>query len=123
MKIKKEFNFVLPKTIKSDSGDPVKITGTMRLIKTKEMMRIFHDMRVKESSSYFYIVILNMVVTKLSHVRSVTAKEIENLSPENFAFLVDLFNEINHSAINSVPVICSNCNAKYIGEVALVGEV
>jgi hypothetical protein len=123
MKIKKEFNFVLPKPVLNENGEQIKVTGTMRLIKTKEMLNIFHDMRVKESSTYFYVVLLNISITKMSNVKSVTTRVIESLSPENFAFLVDFFNEINHSAINTVPIVCSSCNSKYIGEISLVGEV
>jgi len=50
-------------------------------------------------------------------------KTIESLSPENFAFLVDLFNEINHKILNTIPVKCSNCGKEYLTEVNLVGEL
>ena len=54
--------------------------------------------------------------------RMVTTKTIENLFPEDFAFLVDFLNEINHKVIKRIPVSCSSCENSYIGEFTLLGE-
>lgn len=123
MKIRTEFNFVLPKGKKMPDGKIQKIRGSMRLIKVKDLVEIYHDMRVKASSPYFYVVILTRVVQRLGDAKMINTKVIENLAPENFAFLVDFFNEINHKVITHVPAECTNCGNQYIGEIVLAGEV
>jgi hypothetical protein len=94
----------------------------MRLIKVKDLLQIYQDTRVKETEAYFYIVLLSRVVVALGNERMVTTKTIENLYPEDFAFLVDFLNEINHKVIKRIPVLCSACNNSYIGEFTLLGE-
>jgi hypothetical protein len=123
MKIKTEFSFVLPGRLASEDEAPQKVRGVMRLIKVKDLIDINRDSRVKESSSYFYVVLLCRVILKLGNEKVVNTKVIENLSTENFAFLVDFMNEINHKVISTFPVKCSGCNTVYSGEVTLVGEL
>ncbi len=118
MKIKTEFNFVLPQSDREDQ----KVRGVMRLIKVKDLLEISRDVRVQESSSYFYVVLLARVIKKLDTETMVNTKMIENLTTENFAFLVDFLNEINHKVLSSFPVRCSNCDTVYSGDLNLVGE-
>jgi len=123
MKIKTEFKFVLPKGYPDETGKIQRITGVMRLIKVKDLIRIYHDTRVKETETYFYIVLLARVITKLGSEKMVTTKRIENLCPADFAFLVDFLNEINHKIIKNIPICCSACNSRYIGEFQVLGEL
>ena len=119
MKIKTEFNFVLPEGT-NEKGQ--KIRGAMRLLKVKDLIDVYRDARVKETTAYFYVVLLGRVITKLGTDTMVHAKMIENLSTENFAFLVDFLNEINHKVLRTFPVRCASCDTVYTGEVSLVGE-
>ncbi|MDY6969458.1 MAG: hypothetical protein SVR08_12510 [Spirochaetota bacterium] len=123
MKIRTEFNFVLPKDYIDENNNPKKIRGKMRLIKIKDIMDVYRDMRVKESSSFFYVVLLGKVITKLGEERVVNTKTIENLSSDNFSFLIDFLNEINHKILRSFPIKCSNCNNIYTGDLSIVGEL
>jgi hypothetical protein len=119
MKIKTEFSFKLP-----DRGESEKpVTGKMRLIKVRDLIDINRDMRVKENSAYFYIVLLNRIITQLGEIRNVNSNHVESLSSKNFAFLVDFMNEINHKILKNFPVRCNNCDKVYTGEVTLVGEL
>ena len=122
MKIRTEFPFVLPKGIVDKDKNLKKTKGVMRLIKVKDLLQIYKDTRVKETESYFYIVLLSRVVTTLGNERMVTTRTIENLYPEDLAFLVDFLNEINHKVIKRIPVSCTSCANKYIGEFTLLGE-
>lgn len=122
MKIRKEFKFTLPVGYPDKEGKFTKVRGIMRLIKVKDLISIYQDTRVKENEAYFYVILLTRVVTKLGDARMVTTKTIENLSPRDFAFLVDFMNEINHKVIKSIPIKCSNCDNMYIGEFSLLGE-
>jgi hypothetical protein len=122
MKIRTEFPFILPKGIPDKDGTLKKARGVMRLIKVSDLLDISRDVRVKEAEAYFYIVLLARVVVKLGDIRLVTTKIIENLFPEDFAFLVDFLNEINHKVIKKIPLTCSSCKNEYIGEFTLLGE-
>jgi hypothetical protein len=125
MKIKTEFNFILPRGIKVEDGKEQKIRGVMRLARVNDLTDVYRDPRIGKNPSYFYVIILTRVVLSLtpSDSKIVTNRTIEQLSPENFAFLVDFFNEINHKVINMLPVKCSNCGNEYITEVTLAGEL
>jgi hypothetical protein len=122
MKVRTEFSFILPKGMIDKEGKRQKTRGAMRLIKVKDLLQVYQDTRVKESEAYFYVVLLARLVVKIGNERMVNTKIIENLCPEDFAFLVDFLNEINHKAVKSIPVSCSACKHKYIGEFALLGE-
>jgi hypothetical protein len=125
MKIRTEFNFVLPRGILGEDGKEQKIRGVMRLAKVDDLTDIFMDSRIKKNPSYFYVIILTRVILSLtpSSSKLVTNKTIEQLAPENFTFLIDFFNEINHKVINTLPVKCNNCGKEYITEVTLAGEL
>ncbi|MCP4133345.1 MAG: hypothetical protein GY754_20425 [bacterium] len=122
MKIKTEFSFVLPADEFDKEGKAQKMRGKMRLIKVSDLLDIYRDVRVKESEAYFYVVLLAKVVINLGPHRMIHTRIIENLSTENFAFLVDFLNEINHKVLSTFPVKCSNCGNIYIGDVSMVGE-
>lgn len=123
MKIRTEFNFVLPNGLIDESGKRVKTSGVMRLAKIKDILDVYKDIRIKNNPSYFYIILLGRVITRLGTLKMVNTKAIETLSPKDFVFLIDFFNEINHHLISNVPVECAHCGNKYIGEVVLVGEL
>lgn len=122
MKIRTEFRFVLPKGKQSEDEKPKKIRGVMRLIKVKDLIDIHRDNRVRENSAYFYVVLLSKVIIKLDDIKMMNTRVIENLSTENFAFLVDFMNEINHKVLSTFPVKCPSCSTIYTGDVTLVGE-
>lgn len=121
MKIKTEFTFSLPEKVKPD-GTKVKTKGIMKLVTVKDIIDIKRDMRVKNNPSYYYVLLLTRAVKQLGDLKMVNAGAIEKLPPEEFSYLVDLFNEINYRALNSVPVLCDNCGHKFIGDMKIVGE-
>jgi len=124
MKIKKEYSFILPKSLNSTKEENSgKTKGVMRLIKVKDLLDVSRDTRVKETPSYFYVILLSRVILKLGNERIINSKVIENLSTENFAFLVDFMNEINHKVLHTFPVRCDKCGTVYSGEVILAGEL
>jgi hypothetical protein len=120
VKLKTEFKFVLPQGAEDDKDEKMK--GVMRLVKVKDLLDVYRDTRVKDSPSYFYVVLLSRLVTKLGDERMINTRVIENLSTENFTFLVDFMNEINHTILSRFPVKCGTCGTMYTGEVSLVGE-
>jgi len=121
MKIRTEFSFVLPRGFEDEPDG--RTVGSMRLARVGDILQIYNDARVKELPSYFYVVLMSRVVTRLGRHRMVNARIIEDLHPEDFAFLVDFFNEVNHKVISLLPIECSHCGNRYVGEVSLVGEL
>jgi hypothetical protein len=119
MKIKKEFSFVLPDAV----SDTLKIKGTMRLVKVKDLMEVQRDSRVAENPSYFYVVLLSRIISSLDNHKVINTKIIENMSTRNFAFLLDFMNSINHNILNRFAIRCEECGTLYQGERRLAGEL
>ena len=122
MRIRDEFPFSLPKGIGVENSGGRKVAGVMRLIKVKDLVAIQQDGRVKENPGFFYVILLSRIVTKLGSERMVTTKIIEQLSPDDFAFLVDMANRINHQVIKRVNIECTACGRHFVGEFGLLGE-
>ena len=121
-KLRTEFRFTLPKGsgIKVDAGR--KVSGTMRLIKVKDLVDIERDGQVKRGTGSYYVVMLSRCVTQLGALTSINRNTIEKLEPVDFAFLVDFMHEINHQVIKKIPLKCPNCNTEYYGEFEQLGE-
>jgi len=122
MTIRTEFRFTLPsgKGIKAEPGR--KVTGTMRLIQVKDLVFIERDSQVQKGTGVFYVVLLSKTITELGMERMITRKTIEQLSPVDFAFLIDFMHEINHQVIRQIPIECGSCGKKYFGTFSLLGE-
>ena len=116
MKIRTEFRFTLPKGtgIKTEGGH--KVSGTMRLVKVKDIVSIERDSSVQKNTGAFYVVLLSKVIENLGAEKSINRNTIEKLNPVDFAFLVDFMHEINHQIIKKIPLKCPNCQTEYYGE-------
>ena len=121
-KIRTEFKFTLPKGtgIKVEAGR--KVTGTMRLIKVRDLVDIERDSQVQRGTGAYYVVLLSRCITQLGLSSMINRKVIENLDPIDFAFLVDFMNEINHQVIKRLPIVCEECGHKYEGIISQLGE-
>jgi hypothetical protein len=123
MKLRTEFRFTLPKGtgIKTEPGR--KAGGIMRLVQVKDIVQIERDGAVQRGTGEFYVVLLSKVITELGMERMITRKTIEQLSPVDFAFLVDFLHEINHQVIKKIPLHCPSCGLDYTGAFEQLGEV
>ena len=121
-KIRTEFKFTLPKGtgIKVEAGR--KVTGTMRLIKVRDLVDIERDSQVQRGTGAYYVVLLSRCITQLGLSSMINRKVIENLDPIVFAFLVDFMNEINHQVIKRLPIVCEECGHEYEGIISQLGE-
>ncbi|WP_018527189.1 hypothetical protein [Alkalispirochaeta alkalica] len=120
--MKTEFRFSLPKGTGFTPSMGSRIIGTMRLIRVKDLLAVYQDARVRENPGYFYVILLSRIVEKLGDEKMVTTKTIEKLAPDDFSFLVDFMNEINHSLIRRVAIQCGGCGVSFQGEFAVLGE-
>jgi hypothetical protein len=122
MSLRTAFKFTLPRGagIKTEPGR--KASGTMRLIRMKDLLEIERDGSVQRGTGEFYVVLLGKVVTELGLDKAVNRKAIERLNSVDFAFLVDFLHEINHQVIKRVPVTCDTCGHTFWGAFAQLGE-
>lgn len=122
MQIRKEFRFTLPKGIGIKTENGHKVTGTMRLVKVRDIVDIERDSGVQKNSGAFYVVLLSKVIISLGAERNINRNTIEKLNPVDFAFLVDFMHEINHQVIKRIPLKCPHCNSEFFGEFEQLGE-
>ncbi|MDR0312029.1 MAG: hypothetical protein LBI14_00365 [Treponema sp.] len=122
MNIRTTFRFTLPKGngVKAEPGR--KVNGTMRLIQVKDLVSIERDAQVQLGSGAFYVVLLSKIIVELGLETMITRRTIEQLSPADFAFLIDFMHEINHQVIKQIPLTCGSCGHTYWGTFAQLGE-
>jgi hypothetical protein len=122
MALRTHFKFTLPRGrgIQAEAGR--KVSGGMRLVQVKDLLRIERDADVRRDSGAFYVVLLGRVITALGSEKMITRKTIERLCPEDFAFCVDFLHEINHQVIKRIPLRCSSCAHEFWGEFGRLGE-
>lgn len=121
-KLRTEYRFTLPRGtgIKVEAGR--KVSGTMRLIKVKDLVDIERDSQVQRGTGAYYVVLLSRCITELGLSTSINRSVIEKLDPIDFAFLVDFMNEINHQVIKRLPLQCNECGYEYEGIISQLGE-
>jgi hypothetical protein len=122
MALRTQFRFTLPvgRGIQSQAGR--KASGTMRLVKVKDILHIERDAQVQRDTGAFYVVLLSKVITELGTEKMITRKTIERMCPADFAFCVDFLHEINHQVIKRIPLRCPSCAYEFLGEWIRLGE-
>jgi len=122
MNVRTSFRFTLPKGsgIKAEPGR--RVSGTMNLIRVKDLVDIERDTQVQKGGGAFYVVLLSKTIEELGQEGMITRKTIEKLSPVDFSFLVDFLHAINHQVIKQVQMICPSCHHSYTGTFAQLGE-
>ena len=108
-KLRTEYRFTLPRGtgIKVEAGR--KVSGTMRLIKVKDLVDIERDSQVQRGTGAYYVVLLSRCITELGLSTSINRS-------------VDFMNEINHQVIKRLPLQCSECGHEYEGIISQLGE-
>jgi hypothetical protein len=116
-----EFEFVLPMGYVDESGTLHK-KGTIRLATAADEILPMKDPRVQQNPSYLTVVLLARVVSRLGNLPMVTTKIIENLFSKDFTYLQDMYNRINQTETNMVPVVCPKCEHGFDLELPGGGE-
>jgi hypothetical protein len=99
-----------------------KVQGNMVMARCKDFITLYRDERTRANPSWFYVGLLTRCVKKLGAEKSINTSVITKLNPQDFSFLVDLFNELNNGAIRRVTDTCS-CGEENRVELHLPGEV
>ena len=104
-----EFEFELPRGYVDKNGD-VHRRGTMRLATAADEILPLRDPRVQQNAGYLTIILLSRVITRLGTLSSINTRVIEGLFTIDLAYLQDLYQRINMSALPPYTVVCPHCN-------------
>jgi len=86
--------FTLPMGYQDEDGN-LHREGVMRLATAGDEILPLKDARVQSNPAYLTIIILSRVVTRLGALDMISTGVIENLYSVDFAYLQNLYNEIN----------------------------
>lgn len=89
-----EFGFSLPHGYTGPDGT-LHREGTMRQSTAQDELSPLDDRRAREDSAYFGVVMLSLVITRLGTLREVNTEVIENLFPDDRAYLQKMYERIN----------------------------
>ena len=92
-----EYDFELPRGYIDESGNLHK-QGRMRLATARDEIEPLQDPQTQQNPAYLAVVILSRVVIRLGNLNGtggITPNVIQNLFAADFAYLQDLYNEIN----------------------------
>ncbi len=67
----------------------------MRLSTAADEIQPLRDSRVQQNPAFLSVIILSRVVTKLGKLEQINTDVIESLFSTDFAYLQDLYNQIN----------------------------
>ena len=112
-----EFQFVLPRGYRDDSGT-VHREGAMRLATARDEIMPQSDFRVRENPAYLTVLLLTRTVTRLGSLTEVDSYVIENLFASDLAFLQDLYRRINQEGRTEAAVTCPNCGNEFTVDLA-----
>lgn len=90
-----EIEFTLPIGYQDSDGNLHK-QGVMRLATAGDEILPLKDHRVQSNPAYLTIIVLSRVITRLGTLDFINTKIIEDLYAQDFAFLQELYNRINH---------------------------
>jgi hypothetical protein len=102
-----EFEFTLPSGY-IDEQNVRHQRGIMRLATAKDEIEPLSDARVKQNELYLGVMLLSRVVTRIGEIAPVTTAVIENLFSSDYAYLQELYLQINVQG-SIVETRCPNC--------------
>jgi hypothetical protein len=122
MAFRTEFPFKLPKGYVDEAG-VVHQNGTMRLATAEDEILPMRDPRVQQNPGFLTVILLARVITKLGDVKVIDTQVIGKLFTADFAYLQNLYREINEMDKLRVRTSCPECKKNIEVEVSLLGEL
>jgi hypothetical protein len=107
-----EFEFTLPKGF-VDAGGDLHREGVMRLSTAADELLPIKDPRVRQNEAYLAVILLSRVVTRLGSLDMITPKVVEGLFAADFAFLQDLYAQINAVGHDRRAAVCPKCDHQF----------
>jgi hypothetical protein len=107
-----EFEFTLPCGFVDERGT-LHRQGVMRRATALDEVEPLADPRVRANEAYLTILLLSRVVARLGTLARVDACVIERLFASDYAFLQELYAQVNAADGGSVAVSCPRCGGQY----------
>lgn len=112
-----EFEFTLPCGYVDDRGT-LHRDGTMRLATALDEVEPLRDARVLANEAYLGIVLLSRVITRLGPISPVGQAVVERLFSVDFAYLQDLYLQVNGSGTSLIETQCPTCATRFALDLA-----
>jgi len=114
-----EFAFTLPCGYVADEGT-LHRQGVMRLCTALDEVQAMQDARVRANDAYLSIVLLSRVITRLGELAPVEPAVIEQLFSPDFAYLQELFVQVNDLAPRTFETACPACATRFALDLSAV---
>jgi hypothetical protein len=114
-----EVAFTLPYGFTDDAGN-LHREGVMRLATTLDEVSLYNDPRSGQNQAYFGIILIARVLVRLGGFSPVPVALIERLYAADFAFLEDLYLQLNTGTGRTgfgggtIETECPNCAAHFL---------
>ena len=106
------FEFTLPLGY-LDSEGRVHRQGEMRLATARDEIESAADPQVEANEAWLPAVLLSRVVTRLGAYAPVPPEVIADLFAADFAYLEDLYLQVNTAPGAPVPAVCPQCGYRF----------
>jgi hypothetical protein len=107
-----EFPFTLPCGFVDEHGS-LHRDGVMRRATALDEVEPAQDPRVKANELYLGVLLLSRVIVRLGELSAVTASVVERLFSTDYAYLQDLYCQINDAGANWVETECPQCGTRF----------
>ena len=117
--LRSEFEFQLPRGF-VDSAGTLHRVGRMRLATARDELLPLIDDRVRANPKYLQVVLLARVITSLGnlHGDAIQSEVIESLYASDFAYLQDLYRQLNSDGHSRADVECPACHERFAVDIA-----
>jgi hypothetical protein len=106
-----EYEFTLPFGYIDDDGT-LHRDGVMRLATALDEVEAMRDPRVRANDAYLSILLLSRVLARLGTLEPVPAERVERLFSGDFAYLQDLFVQLNDGG-GVAETECPACRTRF----------
>jgi hypothetical protein len=115
-----EYDFTLPRGY-IDSAGNLHHRGVMRLATALDEVEPLADHRSHENEAYLGILLLSRVVIRLGDISPLTPAIVEHLFASDFAYLQELYLQLNNVSGNLAETECPNCGKRFAVELRAEG--
>lgn len=115
--LRTEFEFTLPHGYVDERGN-LHRQGTMRLATALDEVEPLQDTRVRANEAYLGILLLSRVITRLGDVRPVSPAVVERLFSGDFAYLQQIYLQVNDVESSEVETECPTCGSRFALDLA-----
>jgi hypothetical protein len=112
-----EFAFTLPHGLIDETGSLLR-EGVIRRATVLDEIEPLQDERVQANEALLGLLILSRVVLRLGPIAPVTPQLLAQLFTADYAFLQDLYEQLNGSGSSVVETACPQCGTRFSLDIA-----